>query len=190
MVLRFRQFGDTDYLFALNDRRQFGDYVGHHGKVMEQGLLNSATISVRRKAGFIYDLVSHRAVPAQPTADGLQFAADFGPGDGRLFMLTPRAIAGVELSAPARAQLGSSVEVTVTVLDSDGKPTAALVPVQIEVLDPQGKPAEFSGYYGAKGGKLSVTLNLATNDEAGTWRIRARELASGRGRQTRLVVAP
>jgi hypothetical protein len=190
VVLRFRQYRDSDYLFALNDKRTFGDYVGQHGKVMEQGLPNAATLSVRRKGVTVYDLLRHRAVPVKPSADGLQFAASFGPGGGTVYLITAKPIAGVQLRAAARAKRGSAVEVGVSVVDRTGAPLRAVVPVQITITDPQGQPAEFSGYYGAANGKTTVHLSLGANDRAGTWTITARELASGLSKQQKLVVVP
>ena len=190
VVLRFRRYGDTDYLFALNDKRTYGDYVGHHGKVMERGLPNSATLSVKRKSGFLYDLVRHEAVPVKAGAGGLRFDVAFGPGDGRVLMLTSRRIGGVGLAAPRQARRGGTVDLTVSVLDGAGAPIAAVVPVLVDIRDAQQRPAEFSGYYGAKDGKVGLRLNLAANDAPGTWTITAKELASGLMRQQKIVVAP
>ena len=95
-------------------------------------------------------------------------------------MVTKRAIAGLELTAPRQAKLGQSVRILIDVVDEEGKPIDAVVPVQIDVTDADGKPAEFSGYYGAKDGLLDITLDLAVNDTPGQWTISARELASGR----------
>lgn len=188
VVLRFRQYGDSDYLFVLNDKRTFGDYVGQQGKVMEKGLPNSAAISVRRKGGFIYDLVKHRAVATTLGADGLRLETDLGPGEGKVFLLSSRRIAGVQLNVPAKARLGSSVDLTVSVVDPVGLPLSAVVPVQLQIVDPQGRLAEFSGYYGARDGKVNVHLNLAANDAPGVWTIRATELASGLRRQQQFQV--
>jgi len=179
IVVRFRRYRDTDYVFALNDTRTFGDYVGHHGRVMEKGLPNSATLTVNRTQGYVYDLVAHQAVPATRTADGLSFEAAFGPGGGRLFMITEKRIAGVRVSSPPKTQLGQQVVLEVAVLDDNEQPLSAIIPVQVEILDPEGRPAEFSGYYGAKDGTLTITADLAANDLAGKWTIRATELASG-----------
>lgn len=179
VVVRFRRYGDTDYLFALNDKRTFGDYVGHHGLVMEKGLPHSASLTVRRPAGFVYDLVAHQAVPAKAADGSLRIDASFEPGGGKLFMVTPRRIAGVRLSLPERGTLGKSVPVRVTVVDERGAAVPAVVPVQVEVLDTQGQSAERSGYYAAKDGKLSLTLDLAPNDVPGRWTVRVRDLASG-----------
>ena len=50
VITRVRSYGSTDYLFAVNDLREFGDYVGHHGLVMENGLPTDAELSIRRPA--------------------------------------------------------------------------------------------------------------------------------------------
>lgn len=190
VVIRFRQYRHTDYLFALNDRRTFGSYVGHHGKVMEEGLPTSAVLSVRRRNGHVYDLVKHAAVPAARTGEELRFEVPLGPGDGRVFMITDSPIAGVQLRAPDRGKLGRPLRLKAAVVDPQGKPLQAVVPVEVEVLDPQGRPAEMSGYYGAAGGRLSVELLLARNDLPGRWTLQLRELASGRRMQRSLVVSP
>jgi hypothetical protein len=190
VVLRFRRYRDTDYLFALNDKRTFGDYVGHHGKVMERGLPNAAAVSVRRKGGVVYDLVRHRAVPAKATGEGLEFGVSFGPGDGGVFMLTSRPIAGVRVTAPRQVKRGGAADVTVSVVGAQGAAVAAVVPVQVEILDSQGRPAEFSGYYGAPDGKVGLRLTLAANDAPGTWTIKATELASGLTGRGKMAVSP
>lgn len=190
LVLRFRQYRDSDYLFALNDKRTFGDYVGQHGLVMEKGLPNAGIVLVRRKGANVYDLVQHAAVPTKPTPDGLQFDVNLGPGDGRLFLLTSQRLGGLQVQAPPKAKLGTPVTVSITVSDLKGVPMAAVIPVQLQVLDPQGQAAEFSGYYGVKDGKLSLRLDLAANDPPGQWTIKAKELASGLTATDRLAVAP
>ncbi|HHX39267.1 MAG TPA: hypothetical protein GX715_04820 [Armatimonadetes bacterium] len=189
VVVRFRQYGQSDYLFALNDKRTYGDYVGHHGLVMEKGLPHSATITVRRPAGHVYDLVAHRAVPAKASGGTLKIDANFGPGDGRLFLITPAPVNSVRIAPPGQARLGGSVTIRTAVLDNRGKPLAAVIPVQVEVVDPQGRPAEPSGYYAAKDGQLSITLDLARNDSPGRWTVRVRELASGKTSTAALTVA-
>jgi hypothetical protein len=178
VVLRFRQYGAADYLFAVNDHRTFGTYVGHHGRVMEQGLPSSARLSVQRDAGVVYDLVKREHVPLIPTAQGITFDADFGPGGGKLYLILDKPVIGLDLSVPAMAHLGDSVQVQVVVRDADG-PVAAVVPVHLDIIDPQGRAAEFSGAYAAPDGRLRVTLDLASNDLSGPWLIRATEGASG-----------
>ena len=178
VVVRFRRYRDADYMFAINDRRTFGDYVGHHGRVMEEGLPASARFSLRRDTGTVYDLVAHQPVQLLPTATGISFEANLPPGGGGIYLVVRRPVTGVDLSVVPTATLGGSVDLTVTVLDAEG-PVPAVVPVQLEVVDPAGREAEFTGDYAARDGSLTVQLDLAGNDLPGRWTIRATEGASG-----------
>lgn len=174
-----RSYGSTDYLFAVNDRREFGDYVGHHGLVMENGLPTEATLTIAR-GGHVYDLVAHREVSATAGDGRLSIARQFAPCDGAALMVTEQAITNVRVTAPEQAAPGGSLEIAVEVLGENGQPMDAVMPVRVEILDPSGRAAEFSGYYGAKDGRVEIAAQLAANDQPGLWRIHAEELASGR----------
>ncbi|MCK5802046.1 MAG: hypothetical protein KAI66_04400, partial [Lentisphaeria bacterium] len=114
-ILRFRKYGSTDYLFALNDRRTYGTYVGQYRRVMEKGQPLDATLTVRRPRGVVYDLVAHKRVEAQAVSGALQIAASFGPGEGRLFMITDHAIDKVSVTAPGRVARSKRATVEITV---------------------------------------------------------------------------
>ncbi|NLF17443.1 MAG: hypothetical protein GX595_09315, partial [Lentisphaerae bacterium] len=180
MMVRRRQYNDTEYLFAVNDKRTYGDYVGHHRLVMEKGLPHQATLSIRRPGASVYDLLDSRAVAVRATATGVEWEASLGPGEGRVYMVTPRPVADVRLAVAQRRPADRAVAARASVVDPDGNPLAAVVPVRVDILDPAGAPAEFSGYYGARDGALDLRLDLASNDAPGTWTVRIRELASGR----------
>lgn len=81
-----RSSGSADYVFAINDRRTFGDYMGPWKRICDQGAPNSGTLSVGRRAGAVYDLVRHQAVPFVEK-DGRTFVKlDFATNDGRLYL--------------------------------------------------------------------------------------------------------
>lgn len=181
VVVRLRRAGAADYLFAINDTRTFGDYVGHHKLVMEKGLATEAVLSVRRPGATVYDLVAHQKVPTTSTADGLSIDAAFGPGEGRLFMLTDRPIAGVRVNVAPPTEQTPEYRFSVTVVDEAGAPISAVVPVEVELLDPEGRRAEPSGYYGAGEGGLAFGYEPAPNDLRGDWTLRVTELAGGAG---------
>jgi hypothetical protein len=180
VITRVRQYGSTDYLFAVNDNREFGDYIGHHGLVMENGLPTDMELNVSRDAGHVYDLVTHRELDVVRSEGQIGIESHLGPCEGRVLMITERAIEGVRIEAPSSASPGGRISFTATVVDSDGAAIDAIVPVKIDLLDPHGKAAEFSGYYGAKDGVVEGTADIAANDVPGLWRVRAEELASGR----------
>jgi len=130
VIVRFRRYGSTDYLFAVNDRREFGSYVGHHGLVMENGLPSDTRLVVRRPTGFVYDLVRSRPVKATPTKSSLEIEDHFGPCEGRVHMITDRAIAGVRVDAPPSARLGETVRLKIAVVDEQEKAIDAIVPAR------------------------------------------------------------
>jgi len=187
-ILRFRQFGSTDYLFVVNDKRTYGDYIGQYRRVMEKGLPLKATLTVRRPTGIVYDLESSRAVQTTTDAGAITFTTELGPGAGRLYLIAERTIAGVVVAGPPQAQRGQSVAFVVSVNDTSGQPLDAVVPLRVEIEDATGSAAEQSGWYGAKAGKLSLTLDIAPNDAPGNWRVRVRELASGKTAEKAFVV--
>jgi hypothetical protein len=179
VVTRCRAFGSSDYLFAVNDRREFGDYVGQHGLVMENGLPSEATLSLRRPRGAVYDLTTGREMETASGNGRLQIRRRFGPCEGCVLLVTEERIGAVGIQAADAAKRGGTLAVQVCVADVKQRPVDAVVPLKVEILDPAGAEAEWSGYYGAKGGTLGVTLDIAPNDRAGLWQIRVRELASG-----------
>ncbi|HOG49040.1 MAG TPA: hypothetical protein PKY10_00470 [Lentisphaeria bacterium] len=178
-VLRVRSFGTSDYLFAFNDKRTYGDYVGQYRKVMEKGLPLSAQIRINRPQGTVYDLLAGKAVATKAADGSLAFAADFGPGEGRIYLVTEQPLAQVQVTAPAEVARGKRGVIEIKVLDAAGQPVDAVVPLQIQGSDPEGQPLEIVGWYAAVAGKLSVPIDIAPNDAVGAWKVQVRELASG-----------
>jgi hypothetical protein len=174
-----RQYRESDYVFVVNDRREYGQYVGQHGLVMENGVPSTARLSIARPEGVIYDLVESRAVPVRRESGRLLADVSLGSCDGRMYLVTPKPIAGIALHTPHAAERGARVDVALEVLDAAGKPLPAVVPVALTVRDAEGRTAEFSGDWAAVDGKLQVQLQIAANDPFGIWQIEARELASG-----------
>jgi hypothetical protein len=71
----------------------------------------------------------------------------------------------------------------VQILDADKQPVNAVIPVHVEVFDAEGRLSEFSGYHATIEGRLTVTLDIASNDQQGVWEMRVHELASGQRAQ-------
>ncbi len=174
-----RRFGTTDYVFAINDRREYGNYVGRHKLVMEQGLNAAAEFTLRRQGGHVYDLVGHRKVDAGLGDGFMTIPVDLEPGGGALFMVTANPLEQLTIRAPQEVKHHEAFAVRVVVADGTGAALDAVIPLEVRILDPDGRPAEFSGHYGAKNGMLDLELILAANDVPGIWTIEVRELASG-----------
>jgi hypothetical protein len=167
-------------VFAVNDLREYGDYVGHHNLVMENGVPANAQIFMHRKGGFAYDLVNGREMRVVAADDSMYMDTIFGPCEGRLYMITDQPIDSVRIAAPATVAQGASADVKITIADPQGAPISAVIPLRVDILDFSGRESEFTGFYGAKDGQLSLRLDLAPNDSPGIWTVRAKELASGK----------
>ena len=85
-----RTYRDADYVFAINDRRTYGDYIGPWKMMTEKGLPNAGTVTLRRPAGAVYDLVRH--VPVRfSVRDGVtEIPVSYDANDGRLFLAVSR----------------------------------------------------------------------------------------------------
>ena len=179
VVTRRRTFGTTDYVFAVNDHREFGTYVGEFGMVMEDGLPSTTSIRLGRTGGYVYDLVSGQELSTDVQADSLQVALQLGPCQGVVLMVTDRPIRDISIQAPPAARHSESIRIAIEITDGVS-PLDAVIPVQVEIVDPEGRTAEFSGSYAAKSGQLRIPFDFATNDRTGVWEIRAKELATGK----------
>jgi len=186
-----RRYKSTDYVFLVNDRREFGTYVGQHGLVMENGVPTRATVSIRRRSGVVYDLLGRRGVSALPQGDALHLNnVDLGPCDGALFMITRQPIHAVRVTVPPEVGQGHSATCRVEVVDPQGQPVEAVVPVSVAVRDPEGRAAEFTGYFGMADGRLDIPLQIARNDLPGVWQIEAEERADGKTATAYFRVTP
>jgi len=190
IVARVRASGKCDYVFVVNDQREFGSYVGQHGLVMDNGVPSSGELTLNRPTGHVYDLVRGGEVPAYSRENKLRWPVNLGPCDGRVYAITSEAIAAVKLAAPDSAARGSAVSLNVQIEDHSERAIDAVLPIHLEISDPAGRVAEYSGYYGAVGGRLSLRLDIARNDIPGVWQIRARELASGKESTVYVRITP
>ena len=181
IVVYSRRWRGIDYAFAVNDRRTFGDYVGPWGKTMEKGLPQSGTVSIEDAGGAIravYELSRGGEVPFAREADRVAVAVDFETNDGRLFAFLPRRIANVEIAAPDEVAPGGTFEASFRVLDEDGQPIHALLPVEMRLFNAAG--AEIGGgWMAAEDGICTARFTANLDDPEGGYRLECRDRASG-----------
>lgn len=180
IIVRTRKFGDATYVFVVNDQREYGSYVGQHGLVMENGLPSKGIVSLQGDAGNLYELTGTRFIMPKRGEDGrMSWPVELGPCDGRIFMITSKPLLGLELDVPESASFGNVAKVSARITSTQDTPTKAVIPVRVDVRDATGKLSEGSGFYAAENGIVTIELNLAPNEDPGTWEIRVKELASG-----------
>lgn len=180
IILRTRRSGDALYVFAINDHREAGTYVGQHGLVLENGLPSSGRITLQQDSASVYDLTSHTLIVPRREADGsLNWPVNLGPGDGRIYLVTPKPLLKLTLDVPETATCGNTAKIRATLTTTDDSPVNAIIPLKVIIEDANGVAAEGSGYYAAEKGALEISLDLAPNEDPGVWQVRVRDLASG-----------
>ena len=114
-----RTWKDGDYVFAINDRRGYGDYVGPWRRIQEKGLPCKGTVRLRRAAGAVYDLVNHRRVEAHVVDGETEIPVSYKTNDGRIFLAVSRPLGSLTIRAE-----GDTLSVTSPDVD-------VLVPIEI-----------------------------------------------------------
>ena len=119
IVLLTRTYKDADYVFAINDRRTYGDYVGQWKRVMEKGLPNAGTVVINRRAGAVYDLVAHRALPIRVQDGATEVDVAYENTDGKVLMAVTKPLGKLTVKRDGAA-------VVVTSDDAD-----AMIPIEV-----------------------------------------------------------
>ncbi len=178
----------STYLFLVNDRREFGHYVGQHGLVQEVGRMSETTVTLRgqpqrqcrlRPAGSSpsrFRCAKRLRMRSRQRSTGRSrsaraMAACFCPCRERSRRLVSRCRQSVSL--------GQSANCSIEIRDDRGTPVPAVLPLHVELRDPDGRLAEFSGHHAAIAGRLDLTFDLARNDLPGAWHLQVQDLAVG-----------
>ena len=175
-----RSWKKSDYLFAINDHRGFGDYVGMYGYAAEVGLpLQCKAKLARTDVKAIYDLMQHKEIPFAKQGNQCTWDINFTTNDGRLYLAMPQKIAKVTVDAPTETTLDKTLELTIQVLDARNKPVDAILPIEIRIHAPDDSEIVGSGYYAVTDGYKKLTILPSCNDAPGEWKIEVSDLAAG-----------
>lgn len=117
VITRVNTCGSSDYLFAIKDPREFGDYVGCHGLVMENGLPIRAASAMDRCGAHVHDLLRHREIEQADAGGKLSLDVALGPCEGRLYMVTSQPIAAVSVQVPETAVPCETMTIKAAVTD-------------------------------------------------------------------------
>ena len=181
IITRVRTYRNADYLFLINDKRTFGDYLGQWKLTMEKGLPNKGTVTLKRQnVKGVYDLVKHQEIPFSPTKGNLTLRQSFGPAEGRLLLVMNERIGSVKCKVTQGGKAPAKVSLAIDILNDAffAKPVQALIPIDITFTSPSGKVLDGSGAACAVDGHFDYTLE--TTPEPGLWTVKVTELASGK----------
>ena len=182
IITRVRTYKNADYLFLINDKRTFGDYLGQWKLTMEKGLPNNGLVSLKRNdVQGVYDLVQHKEIKFKSARKGtFALPQSFGPAEGRLLLVMNERIGSVKCNLTVGEKAPAKVTAIIDVLNDDfsAKPVQALIPIEITFITPTGQVLDGSGPACAVDGHFNYTID--TTPQPGTWTIKVTELASGK----------
>ena len=165
-----------DYLFMINDKRTYGNYIGQWKKFAEKALPNKGTVTVNRKAGAVYDLVRRTAVPFKIVNGKTVIDVAFDGAGGKLFML---------LDTPLK-KFSLNVKPNGEVIAKSG--TNTVIPVQLIVRDPSGKETDDTHYGSAVKGEFRYKINIPKNAAKGKWTVELKQLPDNVSVKGELIV--
>ena len=181
IVVYSRNWNGVPYLFAINDHRTFGDYVGAWGLTMEKGLPYKGEVSIVDDSSIkaVYELSRGGEASFLRTDGRIKVPVEYSTNDGRIFVFLKERIQSVKVDAPRAVHLGRPVRVTFTVVGQDGKPIDALLPAEIRMYDASGRELDGAGWVCLQGGVCTVDILTNIDDAPGDYKIVCRERASG-----------
>jgi len=182
IVVYNRRWQKTPYLFAINDKRTFGDYVGQWGRTMEKGLPFEGRVTLKGAAqatGAVYELSRGGQVAFSKENKDVVVPVRYETNDGRLFVFLPEAIGGIEVEAPVEVSVGGEINVKMSVLGKSGRPVPAVLPVEVRLYDAAGAELDGAGFAAAEGGVCSLRIRTNLDDAPGEYRLVCRDRASG-----------
>ena len=177
-----RRWKDVDYVFALNDNRTFGDYVGQWGLTMEKGLPFEGVVThadPKTEIKAVYELSRGGVCPHVREGGQVKVPLSYDTNDGRLLLFAKQRIAALDVSVPEGVAPGGAFDVELRVLDETGRPVRALLPVGIRVTDAAGRPIDGTGFACAVDGVCRMRVQTNVDDAPGAYRVSFRDRASG-----------
>ena len=189
LVVYNRKWKDTPYIFAINDKRTFGDYVGQWGRIMEKGLPFEGEVFLRggaKRTAAVYELSRGGRLPHRKVGEDVAVALKYGTNDGRLLTFLDEEIAAVKIKSPLEVAPGGRIALEFKVLGKSGRPIAAVLPVEIRLYDSSGREIDGAGFAAAEGGVCRMEIPVNMNDAPGEYRLVCRDRASGLVAESRI----
>jgi len=139
---------------------------------------DSPTISFPKRPPVCYDMLEMRRGNTTTTDGWTTLKVDMRYYPGKMYAFLPAAIESVTLRAPASINAGAKLSYEIFVTDAQNKMIDAGIPLEITITAPSGKVLQQVYRAGAPkfGGAYIVPVNVG----AGSLKVRARELISGR----------
>ena len=163
-LIRFvRTWKNTKYYFVINDKREFGSYVGPWKAIKDKGAPNKGKLIIRKKAGVVYELSQGVKTKFTVNNQTTEIPLSFDTNDGRIFLVLDKEIAKISLELPQLVTPGKEFTIKAKILDTTGKPVPAVLPVKFSLTDSKKQSLDKGPYSCAKDGVFTYTSICPVN---------------------------
>jgi hypothetical protein len=181
-LLNMLEKDGVKYLFVINDKRTYGERLGKWKAMLEKAVPQVVTITLNDwnyPNLYAYDLLEKKLLKCNKALDTYQFDVKLPAPGGKIIALYPELFDKVNIYVPHTMNKGMKYKIKINVINSSGDFLSGVQPLKIEIKDPKGNSSEFSDYYAAKNGFLSIDFIPGLNDISGNWSIEVEELTAG-----------
>lgn len=140
----------------------------------------------KRAVGAAYDVLEMKPIPVSVDGDWMSVSADMRDYPGKILAFLPSAIDKVALQATQKTAGGKAIEYSASVVDAGGQPIDASFPIEITLTDGAGNVVQQMNRAAAP--QFRSAYAVPANVTAGTWKLRVRELISGRASEASITV--
>lgn len=183
----------VQYIFVINDKREYDDRFGPYKAILGKTVEQTVTLSLDQPDAediALYDLLANKTLPYRREGHKILFDVELDQHGGKMIAVhkTPFDHLSIQMQ-PVIRHRGIPHKITILVQDENAHLLAGAHPLKVTITDPDGNPSEFTDYYAAENGILSIDLIPAVNDRAGLWNIEVKELMTGKTAEASFTLA-
>lgn len=186
-LLNLTEADGVNYLFVVNDRREYGPRLGKFKAVLEK--IAPQQVEVKLLDSKLSDAVAYDLLARRPLENSNgSIKVDLDDLGGTIIALYPRKIVAMELNVPKTAVRNTPYCIGVDLRDDQGGALPGIQPLRVALIDPNGVVADASDYYVARKGALRILITPALNDALGRWTVKVEDLTAGMSAQSSLML--
>ena len=181
--------GAARYIFVVNDTAHTPNLERYRDTIEDWRLSpvqwSSAEASITTRAGVVYDVIERQAVPTRPTDNGtVTWDTTLEPAGGRMFVWFEAEPGSLSLKAPETVRPGETVALHASLLDAEGRPLRADLPLTIRFAGKDTASAALGD------GEATVTFRSDTLLEPGEVELEVTEPTTGLTASATVRVTP
>lgn len=180
VLVNFLTLGEGNYLFIVNDKRDFGKYLGKWGKIKEKGIENRIILNIEKNLGdFLYDLNENKLLAGKEKDNIIEYEIVLKGGEGKILYISKEKLEKFEINlVKSEINKGDKQKILIS-LKGEKNLMKGGIPLKIEIIKPDGRLFDMSGFYLCEDGIFDFSFYLPLNTIEGKWKVKIKEFLTG-----------